>query len=83
MLSIFKRDHNLIYAVREIGLPRGQPKFIKSRNFKHFNEENFLTDLENASWPDIKSGMEMNSTWNAWKNIFLNLVDKHAPRRVM
>ena len=25
----------------------------------------------------------MNSAWNAWKNIFLNVVDKHAPRRVM
>ena len=76
-------DHNLIYAVRRTGLPRGQPKFIQSRNFKHFNEENFLTDLKNASWPVIKSGMEMNSAWNAEKDIFLNIVDKHAPRRVM
>ena len=80
MLSI--SDHNLIYAVREIGLPREHPKFIQSRNFKHFNEENFLTDLKNASWPVIKSGMEVNSA-NAWKDIFLNIVDKHAPRRVM
>ena len=24
----------------------------------------------------------MNTAWNAWKNIFLNVVDKHAPRRV-
>ena len=46
-------DHNLIYAVRKIGLPREQPKFIQSRNFKHFNEDNFLTDLKNASWPVI------------------------------
>ena len=58
-------DHNLIYAVRKIGLPRGQPKSIQSRNFKHFNEENFLTDLKNALWPVIKSGMEVNSAWNA------------------
>ena len=72
-------DHYLIYAVRKIGLPRGQPKFIQSRNFKHFNEENFLTDLNNASWPVIKSGMEVNSAWNAWKDIFLTIVDKHAP----
>ena len=27
--------------------------------------------------------MEMNSAWNAEKDIFLNIVDKHAPRRVM
>ena len=25
----------------------------------------------------------MNGAWNAWKNIFLNVVDKHVPRRVM
>ena len=75
-------DHNLIYAVRKTGLPMGQPKFIQSRNFKHFNKENLLTDLKNASWPIIKSGMEVNSAWNAWKDIFLNIVDKYAPRRV-
>ena len=27
--------------------------------------------------------MEVNSTWNAWKDIFLNIVDKHAPTRVI
>ena len=27
--------------------------------------------------------MEMNSAWNAWKDIFLNIVEKHGPRRVM
>ena len=80
---LFISGHNLIYAVRKIGLPRGEPKFIQSRNFKLFNEKNFLTDLKNASWPVIKSGMEMNSTSNAWTNVFLNIVDKHAPRRVM
>ena len=29
--------------------PGGNQKFIQSRNFKNLNEENFLTDLENAS----------------------------------
>ena len=42
--------------------PGDNQSFFQSRwNFGHFNEKNFLTDLENASWPDIKSGMEMNS----------------------
>ena len=27
--------------------------------------------------------MEVNRAWNAWKDIFFNIVDKHAPRRVM
>ena len=58
-------NHNIIYAVTKIGLHSGQPKFIQSMDFKHFNEENFLRDLKNASWPVIKSGIEMNSAWNA------------------
>ena len=27
--------------------------------------------------------MGVNSAWNAWKDIFLNIVDKHGPKRVM
>ena len=27
--------------------------------------------------------MGVNSAWNAWKDIFLNIVDKNAPTRVM
>ena len=30
-------DHYLIYTVRKIGLPRGQPKFIQARNFEILN----------------------------------------------
>ena len=70
-------DHNLIYAVRKISLP------LSLSNRGILNEENFLTDLENASWPVIENGMEINSVWNAWKNTLLNIVDKHAPRRVI
>ena len=54
MIYAFHERPQFNYAVREIGLPGRHPKFIQSRNFKHFNEENFLTDLENASWPDTK-----------------------------
>lgn len=29
--------HYLIYAIRKIGIPRGQPRVIQSRNFKRFD----------------------------------------------
>ena len=46
-------DHYLIYAIRKIGIPRGQPRFVEGRNFKHFHESKFKMDLINAPWPRI------------------------------
>ena len=76
-------DHNLIYAVRKISIPRGQPRFVESRNFKTFNETKFITDLENAPWPYTKDIQDVNCVWDAWKNVFLNVIEKHAPCRIM
>ena len=38
-------DHYLIYAIRKIGIPRGRPRFVEARNFKHFDESKFKMDL--------------------------------------
>ena len=38
-------DHYLIYAIRKIGIPRGRPRFVEARNFKHFEESKFKSDL--------------------------------------
>ena len=61
----------------------GDNQNLFNRGILNFSMRNFLTDLKNASWPVVKSGMEMNSAWNAWKDIFFNIVEKHGPRRVM
>ena len=54
-------DHNLIYAVRKISIPRAQPKFVESRNCKNFNELKFITDLKNAPWPHIDNSEDVNT----------------------
>lgn len=38
-------DHNLVYAVRKIGIPRKNPKYVETRNFKHFKANSFKIDL--------------------------------------
>ena len=74
-------DHHFIYAVRKIGVPRGQPRFIESRNFKHFDDTEFKLDLESAPWPSIEDFQDVNEVWIAWKEVFLSVVDKHVPLR--
>ena len=71
----------IIFAVGKIGTPRGNPRFIKSRSFKNFDQNRFKLDLQNANWPPIGSVNNANDYWSKWKSIFLEIVDKHAPCR--
>ena len=74
-------DHYLIYAIRKIGIPRGRPRFVEARNFKHFDESKFKNDLINATWPCIDNFQDVNRALTAWTKVFLSVVDKHAPCR--
>ena len=74
-------DHYLIYAIRKIGIPRGRPRFVEARNFKHFDESKFKNDLINATWPCIDNFQDVNRALAAWTKVFLSVVDKHAPCR--
>ena len=76
-------DHYLIYAIRKIGIPRGQPRVIQSRNFKRFDEAKFKMDLINAPWPPFDNSQDVNCAWTAWSNVFLGVIDKHAPCRTI
>ena len=76
-------DHNLIYAVRKIGIPRNNPKFIVTRNLKHFDQRKFKSDLQSTKWPQIKNKNDVIEAWTLWKNKFLEVLDKHAPLRVV
>ena len=43
-------DHNLIYGIRKFKTFKQAPKFIEYRDFKHFNEQNFLWNLASISY---------------------------------
>ena len=76
-------DHNLVYAVRKIGIPRQNPKYVETRNFKHFKANSFKIDLINAQWPVINRISCVNEAWGKWKSVFLNILNKHAPKRII
>ena len=76
-------DHNLVYAVRKIGIPRKNPKYVETRNFKHFKANSFKIDLINAQWPVINRISCVNEAWGKWKSVFLNILNNHAPKRII
>ena len=76
-------DHSFIYIIRKIGLSRGNPKVIVSRNLKSFDQTAFLLDLQNANWPSAIAVSDVNDFWSKWKDIFLQITSKHAPSRTV
>ena len=76
-------DHSLIYAFRKLS-PGKHSKghiTISNRNFKHFDADSFRNDIILQDWDYIKTLSEPNQMWHAWKKIFNNVVDRHAPLR--
>lgn len=72
-------DHYLIYGIRKSSLKHGEPKFIITRNVKNFSEEQFVSDIQHAQWPDISTYTNVNEAWECWKTIFTGVLEKHAP----
>lgn len=51
------------------------------RDFKHFNETNFLSELESLSNLNLDH-IDPNSSWEIWKNKFLHIVKTHAGSKI-
>ena len=57
----------------------GGSSIIETRQFKRFKAENFLQDLEQKNWNCIVSHSDPNKMWDAWRNLMMSAIDKHAP----
>ena len=73
-------DHSLIYAIRKIRHFQKNDDFVEIRNMKNFNENNFVNELLNQHWECIYFfGKDPNHMWEIWKELFLEVLNKHAP----
>ena len=50
-----------------------------SRNFSKYSHEAFQRDLASVSWDDILKETNVNAAWSAFKELFLKVLNKHAP----
>ena len=76
-------DHSLVYAYRKISIPTFSKgvNLMTYRQFKHFNSANFYADILAQPWDDIKQLYDSNDMWRRWKELFLNVCEKHAPMK--
>ena len=65
--------HNMVVSVLKSEVPKGKPKEIFYRNYKNVDNSNFKAEL--------RSEIELNqiSDYNNFENVFLRVLEKHAP----
>ena len=69
--------HKLICTFFKSCFERLKPKIVYYRNYKKFNEANFLNDVKNCDFSLKTDGPKEN--YDFLTNTFINIVNKHAP----
>ena len=72
-------DHNLVYATMKLKNKRPPPKYIKTRDYKKLNVDNFRQDIESAPFHVATIFDEPNDVLWAWQTLFNCVCDKHVP----
>ena len=74
-------DHLMNYIILGKSNIPHHHRFIYSRNFKKVNEQNLIEDLKKVPWHMIECFEDIEDSWHAWKCLFNNVVNEHAPLR--
>ncbi len=48
------------------------------RNYKNFNEDEFLRDLAQCNWAGVEDSDD-DVVYDRWKHLFTDVCDKHCP----
>ena len=75
-------DHDIVYVVRSICVPKlkRDPKIIKVRKYKNFDERSFTSELRRIHFDEIKNVTnDPNEMWLIWKTWYLEVLNRHAP----
>ena len=75
-------DHSSVFVTRKVHHDRFCPRTIEMRQFKHFQKNKVLSDLEQMPWSNVDLCSDPNDMWHEWKQIFVSCMDKHAPREL-
>ena len=61
------------------GPKKGMYQYQEYRNFKIFNENNFLLDLQSTDWQNIHNTNDLNTALTDLVAILITVTNKHAP----
>ena len=72
-------DHYPVYTILHVqNSPKSKPRQFKMRDFKNFNQENFLEDLSN-NLHNLIFDENISTSWDNFKSVFTQVCHKHAP----
>ena len=74
-------DHFPVYVILHVKTPKLPPKYITTRNYKHYDPLNFSFDLA-AKSDDLLSiftGRDVNTQLEMLKNALHSILDSHVP----
>ena len=60
---------------------RKETRNVEVRNMKRFSPNSFNEELLAQPWEHIVLEPDTDSMWALWKNLFLEVLDNHAPVR--
>ena len=61
--------------------PIHRHKYVSSRNYRRLNSNNLLHDLNAIPWSVVETFDDVDDAWYAWKSLFVNIINTHAPIR--
>ena len=71
--------HHIIHTSTRQQIPGRKPKYISYRSYKHFNEQDFLTDLERVPFQVSEVFDDVSDSYWAFTTMFSEVIDDHAP----
>ena len=72
-------DHSLIFAIKKTSIIKKQENIIEIRNMKNFDDQKFVNELWHWEFNIYFFAAHPNSMWEMCKEMFLEVLDKHAP----
>ena len=74
--------HSLVYVFCKVSIDPSSFKghsTVTYRKFKNFNSARFGFNISQENWESVNNYEDSNDMWEAWKSLFFQCVDKHAP----
>ncbi len=74
-------NHNVVALARRTKMPKPGPKVIMKRSYKNFDELKFREEVSGLCWSDVLMETNPNSALMKFNNVFMKVVEKHAPMK--
>ena len=69
----------VVWSKKGVRIPKSSHKIVSFRDYKSFNEQDFLTDLSKADFFSVYQLTDPEEALKRWYDTFLPVFNKHAP----